>query len=317
MLSTERPKLARAAPIAPWLGCALAMTLAMALAAGCGGAGEGGEEQARRGSSQVGGVVVSTVNGHPIRLEDIERLARAAGLTPEQALERLQAEELLMAEAERRRVSGAAVELVAERTRVQALLDRVTADVVASDGEIKAAYERDERFHRPELRASFHVLARAASSAKPEQVEAARAVALKALADMKALDDAALAARYTGAIDGVQVKAEAVPSSPPDGRLVREYLSALFSLSAPGVVGEVVRTRFGFHAIRVTEITPRFDAPYDEAAAVLRDEITNEKRAAAVEALLTELRRAHSIAIPGDVGDKLSLVEAAEALWAP
>lgn len=52
--------------------CALGLTLGLA-AGGCGDDG-GGREQgaARRGGSQVGGTVVSTVNGHAILIADVQ-----------------------------------------------------------------------------------------------------------------------------------------------------------------------------------------------------------------------------------------------------
>lgn len=294
--------------------CALGLTLGLA-AGGCGDDG-GGREQgaARRGGSQVGGTVVSTVNGHAILIADVQALMRASSLSAREALERLQAEQLLMAEAERRGVGGPALEQVAERARVQALLDMEAATSRATDRELRQAYEKDARFHVPELRTSIHVLARLGADATEAQQAAARAIATKAIADLRTLEPAVVMARYASTtIDGVSVKAESLPAVQRETAFVKEFLDAVFSLPEAGVVPEPVRTRFGWHAVRVTQIAAPRDIPYEEAVKVLRDEITNKKQVEAVSALLTDLRQAHPVTLVPDAPDKLSWVDGADA----
>lgn len=284
---------------------------------GCGddGAGRFGGK-AQRGDAKVGGAVVSTVNGHPITLSDVEALMRASGsgeqLTAREALERLQAEQLLMAEAERRGIAGGAIDQVAERARVQALLDAEAAANVATEAELRAAYENDLRFHVPEMRKSIHVLARANEQATDEQVKAAFAVAQKAVADLRTLTPAEILARYTGKIDGVTVKSEELPPVHRGSAFVKEYLTGLFSIPEVGVVPEPVRTRFGWHAIRVTEISPPEETSYEDALKTLRSELTTKKQTDAMKALLLDLRHAHPVTIVPDANDKLSLVDGAE-----
>lgn len=285
------------------------------LASSCGddGAARGGSKM-RRGGAQVGGAVVSTVNGHPILISDVQALMKASTLSAREALERLQAEQLLMAEAERRGIAGAAIDLVAERARVQALLDREAAANVATQREVRAAYEKDVRFHMPERRLPFHVLARVSQTATDSEVAAARAIAVKAIQDLRSMDIAAVEARYSTTIDGVKVKTERLPPTRRESAFLKEFLDAVFSLSAPGVVPEPVRTKFGWHAIRVLEITAPRDAPYEEAEKVLRVEITTKKQADAVSALLTDVRHANPVKLVPDADDKLSSVDGTDAL---
>jgi hypothetical protein len=71
----------------------------------------------------VGGRVVSTVDGQPITVEDVERVARSAELSPAEALRRLQRYHLLAGEAERRGFgANAAVRRASRKAAVQALL---------------------------------------------------------------------------------------------------------------------------------------------------------------------------------------------------
>jgi parvulin-like peptidyl-prolyl isomerase len=78
---------------------------------------------------------------------------------------------------------------------------------------------------------------------------------------------------------------------------VKPYLAALFSLSAPGVVLEPVRTIFGWHAIRVTEIVPAESVPYEKAAEQLRGELLLARRQARVETLIAELRKVYPVQV--------------------
>ena len=78
----------------------------------------------------------------------------------------------------------------------------------------------------------------------------------------------------------------------------------MFSLSAPGVVPEPVRTSFGWHAIRVTEILPAEETPYEKAAPILRKELSVVRQTAAMQELLKDLSRAHPVQVMKDVDDK-------------
>jgi len=291
-----------------------AVLCACALSSSCGDDGlDGGRGRAERGDAKVGGAVVSTVNGHPILISDVQALMKASSLSAREALERLQAEQLLMAEAERRGIGGPAVAQVAERARVQALLDMEAATHIATDAELREAYEKDVRFHLPEQRLSMHVLARAGAKANEAEAAAARAVAVKAIEDLRSMDVAAIQARYNGTIDGVAVKTEQLPSMHRDSAFLKEFIDTVFSIPAVGVVPEPVRTKFGWHAVRVLEISAPRDAPYEQAEKVLRIEVTTKKQAEAVSSLLMDLRHANPVTLVPDADDKLSSVDGAEA----
>lgn len=271
-------------------------------ALGCGDvASRDAQPATRGGSARVGGAVVSTVNGEPITREEVEALVRDAHLSPPEALRRLQAERLLMAEAERRGVRGdREVRRVTRQALAQALLDQEAATVRVSDAELRAAYEREHaRFAYPERRSSLHVLAFVQA---PEQDKAAYEFIRRVRDEMAAsADPQAVWRRYQMQVEpGLRVSAERIPAVDRGAPFVKPYLDALFGVTSPGVVGKPVRTRFGWHAILVTEITPASHKSLEAASAELREELVLAKRKAHTEELLGALRRGVSVQVaPG------------------
>lgn len=246
----------------------------------------------RGGSARVGGAIVSTVNGEPIALTEVEALVRDSHLSPPEALRRLQAERLLMAEAARRGVRGdREVWQVTRQALAQALLDEEAAKVHVSDSELRAAYEREHaRFDYPERRASLHVLAVVET---PEQDKTAYAFIRRVLDEMAtSADPESVWRRYQVKVEpDLRVSAERIPAVDRGAPFVKPYLDALFGVTVPGVVGQPVRTRFGWHAIIVTSITPASHKSLEDASAELREEISRAKRQAHTEELLGALRR--------------------------
>jgi hypothetical protein len=95
-------------------------------ACGAGPGGDGVDRGQGSGGASVGGDVVSTVNGRPIRVEDVRRVVTRTDLGPRQAVRRLQEQMLLSAEARRRGYRNRrAVQRARDRAAVQALLERV------------------------------------------------------------------------------------------------------------------------------------------------------------------------------------------------
>ncbi len=298
----------------PVAGHVLALLALLALLACClfaCGQGESTDaERAATARGRVSGPVVSTVNGDPISLDEVQQLVRASSLAPAQALHRLEAERLLMAEAARRGVKGPEVDLVASRARVQALLQAEADAVQVSDEELRSAYATDARFHMPERRKSLHVLARLSKTATLEEDRVAKELAAAALEDLGTTAPEAIVARYRKLrVRGIELKAEALPPAGRSSGLVSEFKDALFSIAEAGVVPQPVRTSFGWHAIRVLEIMPALEVPFEEAVVTLREEILLRRRKERVESLLTDLRRDRLPQLDKDVAAKLAWIE--------
>lgn len=289
------------------LGVALA-------AASCNGAGTDGPRSAQvSGGARVGGAVISTVDGRPITVSDVQDLVSHSGLAPAEALRRLQAERLLMIEAERLAYGrSAAVDWVARQARVQALLESAASEATVDDDEIRAAYEQAKmRFDRPELRVAVHVLASPLKPVTPEADAAARAFAAEAIADLARTQDvrAFLKAVRRTKTPEFAVSAEALPAVPRTANLVPAFVEAMFSLSSPGVVPEPVKTPYGWHAIRVLQIHPAVSTPYAEAAEQLRPELILARKKEIVDELIAGARKQHRVELSGELRETLAKLE--------
>lgn len=289
--------------------CLLSLTLTVLLV-GCGDvAGRVAQPIAPGGSARVGGTVVSTVDGEAITLEDVRTLVRGSRLDAAEALRRLQAERLLMTQAERRgRWADRPVRHVTRQALVQALLDQEAATATVSDAELRAAYEREhDRFDVPERRASLHVLAFVEAS---EQDKAAYAFIRRVRDELAAsADPQSVWTRYQLHVEpGLRVSAERIPAVDRHAPFVKPYLDALFGVTAAGVVAQPVRTRFGWHAIVVTEITPASHETLEAAREELRAELLREKRRVHTEKFLRELGRDVPVQVaPGAAGQVAGL----------
>jgi parvulin-like peptidyl-prolyl isomerase len=260
----------------------------------------GGAAHENGGGARARASVVATVNGRPIASREVAELARAAGLSPREALDRLVARELLAAEARRRGLDAraplrAALAREARRAAVRAWLtaevEGAAPPVVVDDADVDAAYERERtRFVKPEKRASVHVLIALGPQAEPAREDAARRLAARVLEELRAGDPADIVAKYAAdpsPLGGAfRVRAEAVHALAREDAADPAYTRALFEVPGPGVVGAPVRSSFGWHAIAVTRVEPEVAAPREEVRAALEAERTTEARRAALAARL-------------------------------
>jgi parvulin-like peptidyl-prolyl isomerase len=265
------------------------------------------KEMPAMGSSQV----VSTVDRSVITLREVEELV-LAGLPPDESLRRLQAQSLLMLEAERRGLQERMqVEQVGRQAAVQALLAREAQAVTVSEQELQASYDaQSSRFTLPERRVVAHVMARLSSKAGPDMDARAKAIAQRAiggLAQTRELD-AFLAAQKAQSAPGVEMIAERLPEV-AHSQIPGPFGDAVFALREPGVVKAPVRSNQGWHAIRVLEILPKVTrVSLEQASAELRSELEQQKRAKRVAELITELRKQVPVTVVPNVLEELAAV---------
>lgn len=272
-------------------------------------------EVSSRGDAQVGGEIVSTVDGHPITLDEVADAARGAGVPPAVALARLQ-DELLLANAATH--AGHARDDEARRARVHALLEREVEARVQGEGidpsSLEAArLEQSERFERPERRTSVHVLARIDSGADPS-VEAAAARwiqgirgELEAAQNQPAQNPEALAlAMRRRSHDGLpfEVLVEEVGALGRAGAADPAYLAALFESDELGPTSAPVRSTFGWHAVVRTSIEPAWRASADEAVETLRTERLAVLRAERLASFVQELSARTEINVDRQVAER-------------
>ncbi|MEM9068790.1 MAG: peptidylprolyl isomerase [Myxococcota bacterium] len=229
-----------------------------------------------QGAAEVGGTVVSTVDGQPIELAEVERFATAAELSAEDALARLQAELLLAGEATRLGYGDAPeVARAQRRALVQALLARVDEEVPeVSDDEVRSAFEeRWDSLYLPQRRRCDHLLLRVERTAEESEIAAARARMTETLETLRR-DPNQWAA--IGAQEGVL--AESLPAVPRSAPLDTAFAAALFDAEDVGVLPELVQSAFGFHVIALREILPAEDPRFEDHREAIREELMVQRR---------------------------------------
>jgi parvulin-like peptidyl-prolyl isomerase len=243
----------------------------------------------------VSGDVVSRVEGSAIGVIEVERLAQVGNLPPNAALLRLQAERLLGQEAKARGYGRhSQTELVARQALVQELLSDAVEPVEVETAEIEGAYQAQKaRFSQPEKRRGTHLLAIPTAAAGPRAALSAEAFVLQTIRALQSSQDpqATLLAAQTESSGDFSVVVQELPLAANDGTFVPEFSRALFSVPAPGVVPDVVKTEFGYHAILVREIVPARNEPQSVAFETLRGELATRKQAQRLEVLLSDLRK--------------------------
>lgn len=268
------------------------------LAVGCGGADTDRAATVKHEKTQARGPVVATVDGDPISLSEVQELVDATGLSPREALERLENERLLAMYAEQRgygQDANARREL--ERARARALLanavEKGTAPEDMPAAEVQARFEtikeRDKRFDQ---RAVTHVLFRIE---KGQDGAPARAAADRLLSQLRSrsnlADQVSMLEGFApqGSQDGVQFVREDFDAA-QDGKLDKSFADAAFETAGVGLVPKVVETSYGFHVIVVRELKPAEPFLLATYEADIRKQLASEKRKAALDALLEALK---------------------------
>jgi len=267
--------------------------------------------QRAQGSAELGGQVVSTVDGYPVTLEDVRELM-TLGMTAQQALRTLQDELILIGEAERRGFErDPEVFTVGRKARVQALLHAEASTQQVGEEALREAYQAaGARFRHGERRASVHVLAKLPKAASAEEVAAAESLAREVIGQMQTSPPGALVKRYNGKkLSGLSIVAEQVPPAERGSRFDEAYLDALFSLPGPGVVPNPVRSSFGVHAIRVMRVIPAKNIPFEQARQELERELLVRRQREHIDTWLSELRSDRGVVVTDNVGELLSVVE--------
>ena len=153
----------------------------------------------------------------------------------------------------------------------EAYLDKV----VLTDVEVRDAYDSaPERFAIPPTVEARHILIKVAPDAPPEAAEKTReklADVLKQARDGK--DFAALAKQYSE--DGTREQGGALGAFRKEA-MVQPFADVAFSLK-PGEISEPVRTRFGWHLIKVEKVNEGRTRSFEEVAPEIANQLRGER----------------------------------------
>lgn len=148
-------------------------------------------------------------------------------------------------------------------------------ETAVSDAEIKAYYQdHADEFKKEKTVEARHILFKVDQNAPEEAVSAARQKALEVLAKARAGKDFAELAKTFS--EGPSRDRGGHLGAFTRNQMVKPFSDQAFSMAA-GDISEPVRTRFGWHIIKVEKVNPARQETQDEAAPEIRRKLALEK----------------------------------------
>lgn len=165
---------------------------------------------------------------------------------------------------------------VPEQMRVNYLVlsvDDIAAGIEISEEEARRYYESNPgRFGRPEQRSVSHILLSLPADADDDAEAAARTRAAELAERARGGEDFAELAR-THSDDSGSAASGGDLGVLTRGAMVKPFEDAANALAAVGDVSDPVRSRFGFHVIKLTALREADTAPFDSVRAEIEAEL--------------------------------------------
>lgn len=241
--------------------------------------------------------IVATVNGRPITLAmldtKIEKLPQYyqtfAAQHKKEVVDEMVVEELLYDEARRRKLDRdpEIKELIADANR-KILISRVIEDEAkksppVSEDDVKLYYEQNkEKYMVPEMIRASHILTSTEEEAK----------AAKAELDNGA-DFAEVAKKYSKDLTKDRGGDLGYFSR---GQMIPEFEKPAFSLQT-GQISDIIKTRFGYHIIKVIDRKPAQYQSFDEVKDAVRTTLIRDKQRESFEKFTDQLKEKAKISI--------------------
>lgn len=161
---------------------------------------------------------------------------------------------------------GLTLDRLAREVRINLILQKLaTAGVTITDEEIKTYFENNkESLSMPKQVRSSHILV--------DSLEEAEMV----VAELKDGADFATLAKQVSKDTGSAMQGGDIGFIGPDDPIVTEYLDAVFKMEV-GEISAPVKSQFGYHIIKVTEINEAKEAVLEEQKENIRSILTQEK----------------------------------------
>jgi peptidyl-prolyl cis-trans isomerase D len=159
-----------------------------------------------------------------------------------------------------------------------------------SDAEVDKYYtEHAKEFETPHQAKAAHILARVGETGGSAAEDRARAKIVDVIRRVKAGEDFAKLAGELSEDPGSKASSGEL-GWVSKGEVVPEFEATLFALKKGEMTPEPVRTPFGFHVIKVTDIREAGKKPLREVAGQIRDKLQNEFADQAAKAKADESR---------------------------
>lgn len=191
------------------------------------------------------------------------------------------------------------IEKFKKRVVAQKMIQNAIEGITVTDEEVKKYYdEHKDEFKESEQVKASHILIKVDENAGEEADKAAKAKADELLKKVKGGEDFAAVAKE---------KSECPSASRggdlgffQKGMMVPEFEEVAFKLN-PGEISEVVKTKFGYHIIMVSEKQPEKQLGFDEVKEEINQKLKNEKMRTALTSYTDGLKAKASIKINEDL----------------
>jgi peptidyl-prolyl cis-trans isomerase C len=181
---------------------------------------------------------------------------------------------------------------IREKMAIEKLIDK-KGSLAVSDEEAKDFYEKNLRFYQEKesIHAS-HILVKLGSNATPEEEAEA----------MKKVEEAQAALKKGEAFEDIATRMSDGPSAPKGGdlgfftrgQMVKPFEEKAFAMKV-GEISEPVRTRFGFHIIKVLEKKEDSQKSFDDVKEQIYESLRNKKFFQERRKLLEDLEKTAKI----------------------
>ena len=256
--------------------------------------------------------VVAVVNGRPITVtmlnEKIEKLPQYyqafAAQNKKEIVDEMIVEELLYDEAKSRKLHNDPdiKELIDDANR-KILISRVIEDETkksapVSDDDVSSYYEQNkEKYMVPEMVRASHILTSTEEEAIKAKGELDRGADFAAVANEYSKD----LTKDRGGDLGYFKK----------GQMIPEFENAAFNLNV-GETSDVIKTRFGYHVIRLTDRKPAAYRSFEEVKDSVRTSIMRDKQRQSFDEFTKTLKDKSKISINQDILQSLDKEAPAE-----
>jgi len=152
----------------------------------------------------------------------------------------------------------------------------IAQEMSVSDAEIRAAYDqRKTEYFVPEQRKASHILIRVSKGAFENDYKTARKKLEAVQARIKAGEDFAKLAKEVSN-DMISADKGGKLGWFKAGTMAPEFDQAVFAMDK-GDVSDIVETQLGFHLIRLEDIRPAHQVPYDEVKSKIKTELVQSR----------------------------------------
>ncbi|MGE5258232.1 MAG: SurA N-terminal domain-containing protein [Hyphomicrobiales bacterium] len=154
--------------------------------------------------------------------------------------------------------------------------ENYTDKITLTEPELRDYYDSNiAHFEIPKTVEARHILIRLPADATAEAVEKARAKIEDILKKARAGQDFAALAQQYSEDEQTKSKGGALGAFSKEA-MVQPFADAAFALQ-PGQISEPVRTRFGWHLIKVEKVNEGRTRSFEEAQAEIRSQLTHER----------------------------------------